>query len=357
MLKFRRLLGSKSILAMLFVVPSASSADDATLQRLMSEAPEAWRRIEQAMQGQCFEFVETLEETTVRPVKLRVSMRTTEGTAHCLNGSSRIDVTVKSSKIDVSNLKPDQASLSSLKKAPMEEEVFRVSAIANELYLASVLTNAKPALDWLAFRSDSEGESRNYSTQAKLLPGLSFVSGTPLRQCLAGMPGFVRDETAWQFDIVDASMERVASQEFAVVQLQPLGDGWNGRNVEATLRLEPARGWVVIGYQLVEKSSAGKQTNFSTCQIEYSPQRPDSFHPSKAVFIEEFGIDENTVATKRELTFASLQDSSYQISDCRLTAFGLLEPASNRGWTWLWIAGPVGLGLLGWRLHRRSDVK
>ena len=310
------------------ILSSQANADELTLKRFFSEAPQAWRESDQFFGKNVFEL--TIEDRVMangRTASETKARRKVFQLGHCVK---EIGEWLGESKLDEKN---------------------KFWLIVNEDYHATLgRKDDRFVIGSVESRKVSEVTSGEFVAYQNARPGFCFLQFCVF-DCIVGTTGFHNDPKAKAFIAVDANpITDSDGNEAVVLSLAPAITDGGGKFVEQekpaelingkiSLTLIPARNWCVSKYEKkIEASINGRRKIYEDqVLVDY---RDESCHPAGKIETIKFDGKERIVDFRcTELVLADAR-----AVDFRLTSFGLPEPdhlLSESGGRIYWICGAL----------------
>jgi hypothetical protein len=197
--------------------------------------------------------------------------------------------------------------------------------LGNSFYIAHLMTRDDSSFQIELLKASNDGfpdkDAANipvWHLESKLYPGFSFENGC-LFDCFFQMETFFNSDRLYALTIIDAQSEIDQNGEEVVtfeVEMVP-----NDPASNIVLKLLPARNWSLLKFQRTHRlnTPTGVINFSSSTECFYSK---DSFYPLKVHHEIKLG---NSVQL-RELHYDFIGKKRLTLDQCRLPAFGLVEP-------------------------------
>lgn len=308
-------------------------ADDDALEKFWSDAPQAWKRIEDAYQGKQLKFTEEFTESITKPFRGEIARVRRASVANYFGRWLRVDTMMESSDIDQNAFLASRDEVESKRiilSSKRVESKNASSMISNDVYAAFVTLADTPAVDTVL--PPSSPERRKYVNKKirRCLPGLGLGINQVINNSIEGVDGFAPSDFPGGYRVVSA--EFVDGIETGLVSLQlavsSLSADEIAKAADASIEvvLDPQRSWSVVSFkQLFDfKATASKLGIEMT--VEYPEGDTSSFHPRSIHEIAFNRSPESDTERDSNIVVGELLDSNFGRNDCYLSAFGLPEP-------------------------------
>ncbi len=319
-------------LAFLNVLVNLSEADEATLDRFRTEAPQAWNVMRQSYSGKEFEIQsERVDRVSISdlPKPVVVSEESGKKSIARINSLLKIRRKLVKKKPAYPHDKPTQT-------LEMVEETTEGIELLNTKYLGILTADFPAKLDYYEpLGDDQASEKSKLELDYETMPALR-LGNTVIDRSIVGFPYFSEVEGHANYVVEDAEeFTRKDSDKLVRVTLS-LGILKNGKVVstsphmlEGVVVLDPSRSWCVVEYHDKFDNNEGNPDSRLDMIITPSSE-PEVSHP---IQIESTNAFSDGILWTTSEKFTPLVDTDLTEDECYFSAYGLPEPPEfRRSW-------------------------